>query len=80
MKTHERVIQSIKKCEIIGKTKISIWIGSAKKISENLPKDYIKYYDKLIENEINKVEMDKFWCVIELHLIDGLNYTNDKLD
>lgn len=55
----ERVIQGVEKCKTTGETKTGRWFGREKKTIEDLPKDFIKYYEKMINKEITKVEMAK---------------------
>lgn len=61
----ERTIQSIealkKAKEEQGeiKTKSGKWFGREEKTVEQLPKEFKKYYDKMINKEINKIEMSK---------------------
>lgn len=61
----ERTIQSIEALKVarkdIGeiKTKSGKWFGREEKTIEDLPKDFIKYYRKLSNKEISKVEMSK---------------------
>ena len=55
----ERVIQGVEKCKATGKTKTGRWFGRAEKTAEDLPKDFKKYYDKMVNKEISKVEMAK---------------------
>lgn len=55
----ERVIQGVEKCKATGETKTGKWFGREEKTSEDLPKDFKKYYDKMINKEITKVEMAK---------------------
>lgn len=55
----ERVIQGVEKCKATGETKTGKWFGREEKTSEDLPKDFKKYYDKMIDKEISKVEMAK---------------------
>ena len=55
----ERVIQGVEKCKITGTTKTGKWFGRQKKTVNDLPKDFKKYYNKMINNEISKIEMAK---------------------
>lgn len=55
----ERVIQGVEKCKATGTTKTGRWFGRLEKTSEDLPKDFKKYYDKMVNKEITKVEMAK---------------------
>lgn len=55
----ERVIQGVEKCKATGETKTGRWFGREEKTVEDLPKDFRKYYDKMINKEITKVEMAK---------------------
>lgn len=55
----ERVIQGVEKCKATGETKTGKWFGREEKTVEDLPKDFKKYYDKMIKKEITKVEMAK---------------------
>lgn len=55
----ERVIQGIEKCKSTGQTKTGRWFGREEKQIQDLPKDFKKYYDKMINKEITKVEMAK---------------------
>lgn len=55
----ERVIQGVEKCKLTGTTKTGNWFGRQKKTSNELPKDFKKYYKKMNNNEISKIEMAK---------------------
>lgn len=55
----ERVIQGVEKCKATGETKTGKWFGREEKQVEDLPKEFKKYYDKMIRKEITKVEMAK---------------------
>lgn len=55
----ERVIQGVEKCKANGETKTGRWFGREEKTVEDLPRDFKKYYDKMINKEITKVEMAK---------------------
>ncbi|GEQ23290.1 resolvase [Clostridium butyricum] len=55
----ERVIQGIEKCRATGETKTGRWFGREAKNAAALPKDFKKYYNKMINKEISKVEMSK---------------------
>lgn len=57
--TQERVIQGVEKCKATGTTKTGKWFGREEKKVSDLPKDFKKYYDKMINKEISKVEMAK---------------------
>lgn len=55
----ERVIQGVERCKATGQTKTGRWFGREEKQVYELPKDFKKYYEKMINKEINKVEMAK---------------------
>ena len=55
----ERVIQGIEKCRITGKTKTGKWFGREEKQVQDLPKEFKKYYIKMLNKEITKIEMAK---------------------
>lgn len=55
----ERVIQGVEKCKSTGETKTGRWFGREQKKTEDLPKEFNKYYTKMINKEISKVEMAK---------------------
>lgn len=55
----ERVIQGVEKCKATGTTKTGKWFGREEKTIDDLPKEFKKYYDKMINKEISKVEMAK---------------------
>lgn len=57
--TIERVKQGVQRCIETGTTKTGKWFGRENKKVEDLPKDFRKYYIKMINKEINKVEMAK---------------------
>lgn len=40
-------------------TKTGKWFGREEKMINDLPKDFIKYYDKMLQKEITKVEMSR---------------------
>lgn len=55
----ERVLQGVEKCKVTGSTKTGRWFGREEKQVQDLPKEFKKYYDKMINKEITKVEMAK---------------------
>lgn len=55
----ERVRQGIERCKQTGTTKTGKWFGRQEKTVEELPSNFKKYYDKMINKEITKVEMAK---------------------
>lgn len=55
----ERVIQGVEKCKITGKTKTGRWFGREDKKVEDLPKEFKRYYKRMLQKEITKVEMAK---------------------
>lgn len=55
----ERVIQGVEKCKATGTTKTGRWFGREEKEVKDLPKDFKKYYIKMLDAEISKVEMAK---------------------
>lgn len=55
----ERVIQGVEKCKATGQTKTGRWFGREEKQINDLPKDFKKYYTKMLNKEITKVEMAK---------------------
>lgn len=57
--TVERVQQGVARCIETGTTKTGRWFGRTEKTVEELPKDFKKYYIKMINKEISKVEMAK---------------------
>lgn len=57
--TVERVQQGVQRCKETGVTKTGKWFGRENKTVDDLPKDFKKYYIKMINKEISKVEMAK---------------------
>lgn len=57
--TVERVQQGVARCIEIGTTKTGRWFGREEKKIDDLPKDFKKYYLKMINKELSKVEMAK---------------------
>ncbi|WP_270545622.1 recombinase family protein [Clostridium butyricum] len=55
----ERVIQGVEKCKLTGSTKTGRWFGRTRKTVDELPKDFKKYYLKMLNKEISKTEMAK---------------------
>ncbi|WP_252246758.1 recombinase family protein [Clostridium sp. ZBS4] len=55
----ERVIQGVEKCKVTGTTKTGRWFGREAKTADDLPKDFKKYYEKMLKKDISKVEMAK---------------------
>ena len=55
----DRVLQGVEKCKATGETKTGRWFGREEKKIDDLPKDFKKYYDKMLNKEISKVEMAK---------------------
>lgn len=57
--TQERVIQGVERAKETGETKTGRWFGRQEITSEDLPKDFKKYYKKMQEGELSKVEVAK---------------------
>lgn len=63
--TQERTLQSIERLKDIKNntgevaTKSGKWFGREEKKAEDLPKEFYKYYEKMTNKEITKVEMAK---------------------
>lgn len=57
--TVERVQQGVARCIETGTTKTGRWFGREDKKIDDLPKDFKKYYFKMINKELSKVEMAK---------------------
>ncbi|AJH02156.1 resolvase [Clostridium beijerinckii] len=57
--TVERVQQGVARCIETGTTKTGRWFGREEKKSGDLPKDFKRYYIKMINKELSKVEMAK---------------------
>lgn len=55
----EKVIQGVEKCKATGETKTGRWFGREEKTKEDLPKEFYKYYFKMLNKEISKVDMAK---------------------
>lgn len=55
----ERVIQGVEKCKATGTTKTGRWFGRQEISSEDLPKDFKKYYDRWKVKDITAVEFAK---------------------
>ncbi|WP_341458218.1 recombinase family protein [Clostridium drakei] len=55
----ELVRQGVERCKETGKTKTGKWFGGQYKKIEDLPKEFFKYYTKMKEGIITKVEMTK---------------------
>lgn len=55
----ERVIQGVEKFKVIGETKTGKCFGREEKTVGDLPKDFMKYYKKMCNKEITRVEMAK---------------------
>lgn len=55
----ERVLQGVEKCKATGETKTGKWFGREEKKADDLPKEFRKYYKKMLNKEISKVEMAK---------------------
>ena len=73
----ERVIQGVEKCKASGQTKTGRWFGREEKQVHDLPKDFKKYYIKMINKEITKVEMAKLLGVGRATLYRWIKlYTN----
>ena len=49
----------LKKHKFTEQTKIGRWFEREEKKADDLPKDFEKYYDKMIKKEISKIEMVK---------------------
>lgn len=57
--TVERVQQGVARCIESRTTKTGRWFGREEKTINDLPKDFKKYYHKMINKEISKLEMSK---------------------
>lgn len=57
--TIERVQQGVARCIETETTKTGRWFGREEKKVDDLPKEFMKYYSKLKNKELNKVEMAK---------------------
>ena len=57
--TQERVIQGVERAKETGETKTGRWFGRKEIGAEDLPKDFKKYYKKMQEGELSKVEVAK---------------------
>lgn len=57
--TVERVQQGVQRCIETGQTKTGKWFGRENKTIEDLPRDFKKYYIKMLNKEFSKVEMAK---------------------
>jgi DNA invertase Pin-like site-specific DNA recombinase len=55
----ELVRQGVEKCKESGETKSGRWFGNQNLQLEDLPKDFLKYYTKMKEGIITKVEMQR---------------------
>lgn len=55
----ERVIQGVEKCKATRQNKTGRWFGREEKQIDDLPKDFKKYYTKMMDKKITKVEMAK---------------------
>lgn len=55
----ERVQQEVEKCKANGTTKTGRWFGRQELTSEDLPKEFKKYYGKWTSKEITAVEFAK---------------------
>jgi len=55
----ERVQQGVARCIETGTTKTGRWFGREEKKVDDLPKDFKKYYLKMINKKLRKVEMSK---------------------
>lgn len=76
---HERVLQGVERCKATGITKSGKWFGREKKKVEDLPKNFYKYYKKLNEGDITKVEMSKLLGIGRSTLYRWISlYENNK--
>lgn len=57
--TRERVLEGIQRCKDTGTTKTGRWFGREEITKDKLPNNFTKYYLKMKQNEITKVEMSK---------------------
>ena len=53
----ERVLEGIEQCKLTGITKTGVWFGRKEKEKDDLPKNFEKYYNQLLDKRITKVEM-----------------------
>ena len=75
----ERVIEGVEKCKITGQTKTGKWFGREKKKAEDLPKNFYKYYKRLNEGDITKVEMSRLLGIGRSTLYRWIRlYTDEK--
>ena len=57
--TQERVIQGVERAKETKETRTGRWFGRQKITANDLPKDFKKYYKKMQEGELSKVEVAK---------------------
>ena len=76
--TVERVQQGVARCIEMRATKTGRWFGREEKKAEDLPKDFKKYYIKMINKELSKVEMAKLLGVGRATLYRWLKLYNEN--
>ena len=76
----DRVIQGVEKCKATGQTKTGRWFGREEKQIDDLPKNFKKYYSKMINKEITKVEMAKLLGVGRATLYRWIKLFSEKID
>ena len=54
-----RVQQGVERCKETGVTKTGRWFGQQNKTIEDLPKNFLKYYNQVKEGSLTKAEMIK---------------------
>lgn len=55
------IIKGVERCRATGKTKSGKWFGREEKTVEDLPREFSRYYKKLVENggNLSKIEVAK---------------------
>ena len=71
--TQERVIQGVERAKETGETKTGRWFGRQEITAEDLPKDFKKYYKKMQEGELSKVEVAKILGISRSTLYRWIN-------
>lgn len=74
-----KMIVELAECKATGQTKTGRWFGKEEKQTHDPPKDFKKYYIKMINKAITKVEMAKLLGVGRATLYRWIKlYTNNQ--
>lgn len=78
--TQERVIQGVELAKETGRTKTGRWFGRQEFTADDLPKDFKRYYKKMQEGELSKVEVAKILGVARSTLYRWIDIYEEEVE